>query len=68
MAASYGEVRDALARQLEVFVGGLEPLDPAGPTDCEGWTVADLDTHMAGNLQGLAAVEQRRTDRPAGGG
>lgn len=68
MAASYGEVRDALAAQLEVFVDGLESLDPDGPTDCEGWTVADLDNHMAGNLQGLAAVEQRRVDRPAGGG
>ncbi|MCW2673284.1 MAG: hypothetical protein JWP14_1873 [Frankiales bacterium] len=68
MATSYGEVRDALARQLAVFVDGMAALDPAGPTDCEGWTVADLDNHMAGNLRGLAAVEERRVDRPATGG
>ena len=58
------EVRDALARQLEVFSSGLDALDPAGPTACEGWTVADLDNHMASNLQGLAAVEERRRRRP----
>jgi uncharacterized protein (TIGR03083 family) len=67
-ATGYAEVRDALARQLTVLVDGLDALDPAAPTACEGWTVADLDNHMANNLQGLAAVEQRRVERrPTGG-
>src|SRR4051812_47085992 len=68
MAASYAQVRQALAAQLQVLVDGLARLDPDAPTDCDGWTVADLDNHMAGNLQGLAAVEARRVDRPASGG
>ena len=66
--AGYTEVRDALARQLAVFVAGIDQLDPEGPTACEGWTVADLDNHMANNLVGLAAVEQRRVDGPATAG
>ena len=65
---SYADVREALARQLEVFVAGIDALDPSGPTACEGWTVADLDNHMAVNLRGLAAVKERRVDRPASGG
>jgi uncharacterized protein (TIGR03083 family) len=68
VATSYAQVREALERQLAVFVAGLEELDPAGPTDCEGWTVADLDNHMANNLRGLAAVEERRVDRAPTGG
>jgi len=68
VAAGYAQVREALERQLGVLVEGLERLDPAGPTDCEGWTVADLDNHMAVNLRGLAAVEERRVDRPPTGG
>ena len=64
----YPEVRDALARQLDVFVAGIEALDPDGPTACEGWTVADLDNHMANNLRGLAAVDERRVDSPATAG
>ncbi|MCW2545108.1 MAG: hypothetical protein JWM40_2660 [Frankiales bacterium] len=67
-ATGYPEVRDALARQLDVFVEGIEQLDPEGPTACAGWTVADLDNHMATNLRGLAAVEERRVDRPPTGG
>ncbi|MCU1587013.1 MAG: hypothetical protein JWN31_506 [Frankiales bacterium] len=65
---SYGEVRVALERQLAVFADGIDALDRDGPTACEGWTVADLDNHMAVNLQGLAAVVQRRVDRPPTGG
>ncbi len=62
---SYSDVRDALERQLAVFCDGIDALDPEGPTACEGWTVADLDNHMATNLKGLAAVEERRVDGPA---
>lgn len=68
MAAGPREVRDALERQLTALVEGLDALDPTGPTACEGWTVADLDNHMANNLKGLAAVEERRVDGPATGG
>ncbi len=67
-SASYDEIRAALAVQLTAFCGGLDALDPAGPTDCAGWTVADLDNHMAHNLRGLAAVQERRVDSPATGG
>lgn len=68
MAGGYDEVRQALAAQLTVLVEGLAALDPAGPTACEGWTVADLDNHMARNLMGLAAVEERRISGPATAG
>lgn len=67
-SASYDEIRAALAVQLAAFCHGVDALDPAGPTDCAGWTVADLDNHMANNLRGLAAVEQRRVDTPPTGG
>ncbi len=67
-SASYDEIRAALAVQLPAFCDGLDALDPAGPTDCEGWTVADLDNHMANNLRGLAAVEERRVATAATGG
>ena len=67
-ATAYPDVRDALARQLDVFVAGIDKLDPEGPTACEGWTVADLDNHMANNLRGLAAVDERRVDGPATAG
>jgi uncharacterized protein (TIGR03083 family) len=68
VTTDYGDVRDALASQLRVFVDGIDALDPLGPTACEGWTVADLDNHMANNLRGLAAVEERRVERPATAG
>ncbi len=67
-SASYDEIRAALAVQLPAFCDGLDALDPAGPTDCEGWTVADLDNHMANNLRGLVAVEERRVATAATGG
>ena len=67
-SASYDEIRAALAVQLTAFCDGVDALDPAGPTDCAGWTVADLDNHLADNLRGLAAVEQRRVDTPPTGG
>jgi uncharacterized protein (TIGR03083 family) len=66
--ASYDDVRTALKAQLEVFTAGIAELDPDGPTDCEGWTVAILDNHMATNLKGLAAVDERRVDRAPTGG
>jgi uncharacterized protein (TIGR03083 family) len=66
--ARYGDIKGALARQLEVLVAGLNDRDPDGPTDCEGWTVADLDNHMANNLKGLAAVAERKVDAPSDGG
>ncbi|MCU1595759.1 MAG: hypothetical protein JWO12_3151 [Frankiales bacterium] len=65
---SYADIRSALAAQLDVFVAGIEQLDPAGRTDCAGWTVADLDNHMANNLKGLAAVAERKVDERADGG
>lgn len=68
MPTGYVEVRNALERQLAVLVEGLDALDPTGPTACAGWTVADLDNHMANNLKGLAAVEERRVDGPPTGG
>ena len=65
---AYVEVRLALRAQLAVLVTGLEALDPEGPTDCEGWVVADLDNHLARNVHGLAAVADRRVTGPADGG
>jgi uncharacterized protein (TIGR03083 family) len=64
----YLDVRLALRAQLTVLVDGLAALDPEGPTDCDGWVVADLDNHMAQNLRGLAAVVERRVPGPPDGG
>jgi uncharacterized protein (TIGR03083 family) len=66
--SSYDEVREALTRQHAVLVQALARLDPAGPTDCAGWTVADLESHLAQNVRGLAAVAERRVDQAADGG
>ena len=61
---SYDDVRGALAAQWELLADTLETLDPAGPTACAGWTVADLHTHVA-----LTAVSLgRAAASPVGGG
>jgi uncharacterized protein (TIGR03083 family) len=65
---AFADVREALRVQLEVLVEGLAARDPEGPTDCEGWVVADLDNHLAQNLRGLAAVAERKVAGPPDGG
>lgn len=52
--AALADVQSALAAQYALLVTGLSSLDPAAPTDCEGWTVADLETHIAITTRGLA--------------
>jgi uncharacterized protein (TIGR03083 family) len=64
---AFPDVREALRAQLEVLVEGLAARDPAGPTDCAGWVVADLDNHLAQNLRGLAAVTERTVVGPPDG-
>jgi uncharacterized protein (TIGR03083 family) len=53
----YGQATEALLAQLGVLVEGLAAKDPDGPTDCEGWTVADLETHLAMICRSLARLE-----------
>ncbi|MCU1601910.1 MAG: hypothetical protein JWO22_2619 [Frankiales bacterium] len=47
---------EALLAQYAVLVEGFAALDPDGPTDCEGWTVADLETHVAITARGLTRI------------
>jgi uncharacterized protein (TIGR03083 family) len=66
---AYDELRAALDRQYAVVVAGLAELDPDGPTDCAGWTVADLETHLALTARRLGAIAAQPVDgAPDGGG
>lgn len=65
---AYADVRAALLAQYAVLVAALAALDPHGPTDCEGWTVGDLESHVALTARGLARIADRRTDGPPDGG
>lgn len=62
-APSLADVQAALRAQYDVLVAALAELDPAGATDCAGWTVADLETHVAITARGLA----RTAASPVGG-
>jgi uncharacterized protein (TIGR03083 family) len=64
----YDELRAALDAQYAVLVSGLAVLDPAGPTDCAGWTVADLETHLALTARGLGRIARTPDSGPADGG
>lgn len=52
-----------LRAQYDVLVEAFAGLDPDGPTDCAGWTVADLETHVTITARGLA----RTAANPVGG-
>ena len=60
-------LRQALAAQYAVLVDGFAALDPNGPTDCEGWTVEHLQTHVAITARGLARIAHQPVDGPATG-
>lgn len=64
----YDEVRAALDSQYGVLVAGLAQLDAAGETDCAGWTVSDLETHLALTARGLARIAVRPLPGPPDGG
>ncbi|MFN2540420.1 MAG: sterol carrier family protein [Mycobacteriales bacterium] len=68
MATSYADLSRALLAQYAVLVTALATLDPAGPTDCEGWTLEDLETHIAITARGLARIASKDTPGPADGG
>ena len=68
MASRYVELRVALRAQYGVLVEALSAMDPTGPTDCAGWTVADLETHIALTARGLARIAGHDTTEPATGG
>lgn len=63
----YGEIPGLLAAQYDVLVAAFAELDPAAPTDCAGWTVSDLETHIAITARGLARIVGG-VDGPATGG
>jgi uncharacterized protein (TIGR03083 family) len=52
----FAAVGSALQSQYAVLVDAFAALDPEGPTDCEGWTVADLETHVAITARGLTRI------------
>ena len=63
----FGAVGAALLAQYAVLVEGFAALDPAGPTDCEGWTVEDLETHVAITARGLTRIAGKGgTSEPTG--
>ena len=65
---SYELIRTALQAQYGVLVVALSTLDPAGPTDCAGWTVEDLETHIAITARGLVRIADKGTEgAPTGG-
>jgi uncharacterized protein (TIGR03083 family) len=51
-------VGQALQAQYAVLVEGFARRDPAASTDCDGWTVADLETHVAMTARSLARLAQ----------
>jgi uncharacterized protein (TIGR03083 family) len=61
------DVGTALLAQYAVLVEAFDRLDPAGPTDCAGWTVADLETHVAMTARSLARIAQDPQPGPADG-
>jgi uncharacterized protein (TIGR03083 family) len=65
---SYTDVRAALRGQYAVLVAGLSERDPQGLTDCEGWTLEDLETHVAITARGLARMAARDVEGPPDGG
>jgi uncharacterized protein (TIGR03083 family) len=60
-------LQQALAAQYAVLVDAFADLDPAGPTDCEGWTVEHLETHVAITARGLARIAHKPVDGPPTG-
>jgi uncharacterized protein (TIGR03083 family) len=64
----YDELRSALHNQYDVLVAGLAELDPSGPTDCAGWTVSDLETHLALTARGLGRIAAKPVTGAADGG
>lgn len=64
----YEQVCAALGLQYANLVAAFAELDPAGPTDCAGWTVADLETHLALTARSLARIAVEPVDGRADGG
>jgi len=63
----FAAVGAALQAQYAVLVEAFAGKDPDGPTDCEGWTVADLETHVAITARGLTRIAgQGGTGVPTG--
>ena len=62
---SYDDIRVALQAQYAELVTAFAALDPAGPTDCAGWSVADLETHLALTARSLARLAAAPVDGPA---
>jgi uncharacterized protein (TIGR03083 family) len=58
---------EALQRQYALLVETFDRLDPDGPTDCAGWTVADLETHVAMTARSLARIALEPQPGPADG-
>jgi uncharacterized protein (TIGR03083 family) len=68
VATAYVDIGAALLAQYAVLVPALSELDPSGPTDCEGWTVEDLETHIALTARGLARIAGKPVAGAADGG
>lgn len=51
--AAHPEVREALEAQWAILAGAFAQADPAAPSRVRGWTVADLERHLAQTGQSL---------------
>lgn len=65
---SYDDVTGALRAQWAALVDTFATLDPRGPTACAGWTVADLQTHVAQTASSLAQAARTPVSGAADGG
>ena len=66
--ASYDLVLTALGAQWDLLVAALASKDPGSATGCAGWTVAELESHLAGTARELATIAGHATAGRADGG
>ncbi len=66
--ADWDELRGALGEQYALLVAAFADLDPRSATDCAGWDVENLQTHVAITARGLARIAGSPVDGPATGG
>ena len=67
-ATSFEALGKGLLAQYAVLVPALGALDSGGSTDCAGWTVEDLETHIALTARGLARIAGVPVSGSADGG
>ncbi len=67
-ASPFESLGTAVDAQAVAVVAALEQADPAAPTRCAGWTVAELDRQLGAVTAGLAEQLQQPVGQPPDGG